>query len=624
MNRSHIRTLICLALLLGVWLTGPMAPKLLAVDETPAPAPAVNPQPVPTPDNPTPEPATPAPQPTPAPTTPKPATPAPTPDKPEPAPAPKPETPAPKPEPSDPEQIIQQQPSFMVRVSVNRANHIYREGDALSVNVICERDAYAYVLYKQADGKVFQIFPNSIQQDNRIKAKKNVSIPALDDQFRWRISAPFGKEMIKVIASTEPVKNLDDPALHAKRFNAISKSLVKDVAAKLEQTKPVEWAEDQVEINTLGRDEKLPANTPRRLGVFFGVSQYKYNDLVKESTEGKWGPNLPTPAQNAAAISQLFKQFGRLDEVQLFVNEQATRAQMQQSITEWLPKVSKPGDTVFIYFSGHGGVIPPYKETDEHVKGSYLLPHDYVSVGAAVMLQKYQKEHRISAEQQALLDTWLDWIGDAKESDQQQEAMIRNSCVTDDMFGHWLQRLAGRQVVVILDACHSAGFADEGKDFGPAGGTNLPGNIAATIPRASGNFGYLSSQLNRLKDIGHNDTALLTACGSKETTLAVKLPKIKLPALYQNKELIEALAPERMSVFSYCVAEQMLASQGPTKIESTYESCRAAMKQYIDQLNEKIINDNNHLPADQKPEELITIYQPRLFNYCSEPVLMKP
>ncbi len=51
-----------------------------------------------------------------------------------------------------------------------------------------------------------------------------------------------------------------------------------------------------------------------------------------------------------------------LDELKLFVNEQATKPQMEQAITEWLPKVSKPGDTVFIYFTGHGGVIPPYKE----------------------------------------------------------------------------------------------------------------------------------------------------------------------------------------------------------------------------------------------------------------------
>ncbi len=228
-----------------------------------------NPQPQPAPDS-----TTPAPEPKPgdakpddAKPTPKPdgtnPTPAPKPDETKPAPkpddpkpAPKPDRPAPKPEPTEPEQIIQEQPSFMVRVSVNRPNHVYREGDALSVNVICERDAYAYVLYKQADGKVFQIFPNSIQSDNRIKAKKNVSIPALDDLFRWRISAPFGKEMIKVIASTEPLKSLDSPALHAKRFNTVSKSLVKDVAAKLEQTKPVEWAEDQVEITSYGRDEK--------------------------------------------------------------------------------------------------------------------------------------------------------------------------------------------------------------------------------------------------------------------------------------------------------------------------------------------------------------------------------
>ncbi len=72
---------------------------------------------------------------------------------------------------------------------------------------------------------------------------------------------------------------------------------------------------------------------------------------------------------------------------------------------------------------------------------------------------------------------------------------MRHSCVTDDQFGHWLQRLAGRQIVVILDACHSAGFADEGKGFGPAVENSFAGQCGFALPRASGNFGYFDSQL---------------------------------------------------------------------------------------------------------------------------------
>ena len=238
---------------------------------------------------------------------------------------------------------------------------------------------------------------------------------------------------------------------------------------------------------------------------------------------------------------------------------------MEQAITQWLPKVSKPGDTVFIYFTGHGGVIPPYKEGDEHVKGSHPLTADFASVGAVVTLLKYRKEHRITAEQEALLDQWLEWIGDDEGADKQAEDMVRHCCVTDDQFGHWLQRLAGRQIVVILDACHSAGFADEGKDLGPVQVGKSAVNSLSTVPRASDNFGYLTTQLTRLKDIGQNETAPLTACGSKESTLAGHMEGIKLPALYQNKELSDGLAPE-MSLFSYCLAEHIRPPRARRKL----------------------------------------------------------
>ena len=48
---------------------------------------------------------------------------------------------------------LQGQPAFLVRAEVNHATRDYREGDALSVGVASEVDAYLYVFYQQADGK---------------------------------------------------------------------------------------------------------------------------------------------------------------------------------------------------------------------------------------------------------------------------------------------------------------------------------------------------------------------------------------------------------------------------------------------------------------------------------------
>ena len=68
-----------------------------------------------------------------------------------------------------PETIRQEDPRFYVRADVDHISRAYREGDSLAITVTSEADGFAYVLYKQADGKVFQVFPNSGQAENRVK-----------------------------------------------------------------------------------------------------------------------------------------------------------------------------------------------------------------------------------------------------------------------------------------------------------------------------------------------------------------------------------------------------------------------------------------------------------------------
>ena len=134
-----------------------------------------------------------------------------------------------------PEMIRQNDPGFLVRADVNRASRSYRDGDTLSITVASEADAYLYVLYKQADGKVFQIFPNSVQSQNRVRARQAVQIPDSDDTFRWVIGPPFGTEYVKVIASKEPLEGMSDPAMRAKFFNPVSGRNIKGIEARIGQ-----------------------------------------------------------------------------------------------------------------------------------------------------------------------------------------------------------------------------------------------------------------------------------------------------------------------------------------------------------------------------------------------------
>ncbi len=90
------------------------------------------------------------------------------------------------------EAIQQQEPSFYVRASCDHASGVYYESETLGLRVQCEIDAYVYVVYRQADGKTYQIFPNSVQSDNCVKAGVETPIPASDDLFRWEVAVRQG------------------------------------------------------------------------------------------------------------------------------------------------------------------------------------------------------------------------------------------------------------------------------------------------------------------------------------------------------------------------------------------------------------------------------------------------
>ena len=120
-----------------------------------------------------------------------------------------------------------------------------------------EQDAYLYVVYQQADGKTFQIFPNSAQTDNHVRARQTVEVPGGDDTFRWIIGPPFGEEIVKVIAAKDPLQSAADPSLIAKRFNAISAKQLKGIELELGDEEPRAWAEDQIEITTYAKDTQV-------------------------------------------------------------------------------------------------------------------------------------------------------------------------------------------------------------------------------------------------------------------------------------------------------------------------------------------------------------------------------
>jgi hypothetical protein len=481
-----------------------------------------------------------------------------------------------------------QQPAFYVHAELDRPTKDFREGDALALRVTCEIDAFLYILYQQADGKVYQIFPNTRQPNNRVPAKQTVQVPAKDDLFRWVVGPPFGKEVVKVIACRRPVDNLSDAQSRSKRFNPITASRLKDAAGQLAQTPASDWAEVDLEILTYSQEQAPLAQGSRRFGVFFGVSNYQFDQQRRAAVHrltGKeqGGLNLSACHRDAQGLGRLLRDIGALNDLRIYTDADATRANLEYAVTRWLPSVSRSGDTVFIHFSGHGGQIADDNgdESNDHLD-EVLIPHDIVDDLILSQLLEDAKQNRLDSRLAPRVEQLLAVA--QRSGDRAREMLMRETGVSDDLFARWLQHLSGRQVVVILDTCHSGGFATQEK--------GLKGGSAV---QAEG-FDFLEGEMARLKDIGERDQAMLAAALSAESAL----------------ELIS----KENGVLTGFLLESLRITPGPVKLEDSYHYCEQQFPKYFEVINQQLANAGR--------EERLTPHRPLLVNYCSRPVFLKP
>ena len=471
----------------------------------------------------------------------------------------------------------QNEPTFLVRVDVNRTTRSYREGDELAINIVSEQDAFAYVFYHQADGKTSLIFPNSVQKNNEVRARQAVAIPAQNDLFRWQIGAPFGNERLTVICSKTPLNSLAAAELTQRRFNPIGKDIWKGVELEIGPEAPAAWGIHQVELTTYARDREPATPSGKRVGLFIGVAQYQFN--LEAELAYRRPLNLATCHRDSRILAELLSAGGGLAQQRILNNEQATRKNIEESITTWLPQITRPGDTVFIYFSGHGSQLPDQtgegKDEADRTDES-IIPYDFIDYG---ILEQAKKRQQAGTLEPANLVRALEAKAIADRAGSPAKAALaleRETSITDDVFGHWLQRLDGRQVVVILDSCFAGGLATEEKDLFAKG--------------AAAKFDFLDQELVRLKDIGQRESVLLAASSTRDTAAVRK--------------------EEDLSVLTYYLAESIKRAPGRLTLEDSFQHCRTGMEQYFAEARRR--------------GEKVSPHQPYLFNYSSRPVLLKP
>jgi uncharacterized caspase-like protein len=443
---------------------------------------------------------------------------------------------------------VNETPSWVVRVSVDRDDRTYREGSEVNVTVRSEKEGYLYLFDVDVDGEIICLFPNNYQSNNKIPAGKDIVVPdPKDKNFRIAVAAPPGdkfkpgKELVKAIVTLKPLKTLSLEELKQKQVSKgnmkrlVVEAMTGEVAAgsdpSLEQARQdaqqgkatQQWAEHNVEITTVAAEQPDPAQQvnngkPQRVGLFIGISQYQDKENIRQ---------LSCCHLDAQQMADALQKFGGLTRSPtMLLNEQATLENIHKAIAEDLPNSTRPGDTVILYWSGHGGRCANTDGTEPDGYDEFLVPSDG------------------------------------------RLADPRKTMLLDKTFGRWMQALDGRKVMVVLDTCHSGGQIQ--------GATKraLNKNASDAIAKCSKAVSkdppqgwtkpfFLDLELRRTKDLGQRDCVVLASSTAKQVS-------------FERQE-------QDMSVMTYFLVDAIQKSPGPATLEQLFDRIKGKVSAYVEE-----------------------------------------
>lgn len=372
--------------------------------------------------------------------------------------------------------------SFNVRVSIDHEDHVYKEDDLLKITVKSGIDGYLYLVYQDVNKNISLLYPNNYHKDNKIRRNETLQIPKEGGNFQIRVVAPFGKETLLAVVSKEPLKRAipKDLGDDYTRMNeeqtlnfikaVITEEKEEDQTEEQKQRSKTKWAEHRIDITTVSKDgQSRTAKKSDRFMVCIGIGKYK-DDRI-------W--NLKVCAKDARDMQKFFTDHCGVPQnnTLLLTDEKATYENIQSIFCKALPKNTEPGDTVFIYWSGHGGRCADEDGDEISGKDTYLVPHDGVKANPKTML-------------------------------------------IDDTFGRWIQDLDGRKIFFILDACHIGGMItgksiDGSKSLSDFFDTKNDNNT----DKDDEPFDFGMNEFSRVKDLGQKNVAIIASSAPDEVSL---------------------------------------------------------------------------------------------------------
>lgn len=149
----------------------------------------------------------------------------------------------------------------------------------------------------------------------------------------------------------------------------------------------------------------VPSAAPRARALVVGVGQYRSSTIT----------SLPGIDVDVATMRTMLDGMGIAErDILVLEDSAATKAKVVDAFRSHLIDGTKPGDKVVFYFSGHGSSMPDESGDEDDNADEFLVMHDTALSGSSV-----------------------------------------SNALVDDEISELLSELSGREVLVLVDACHS-------------------------------------------------------------------------------------------------------------------------------------------------------------------------
>jgi hypothetical protein len=149
-------------------------------------------------------------------------------------------------------EIQNQSQDFKIDLRIEVGKDNYKIGDDIRFVFKTNKDCYLTLMSISAQGKPVIIFPNKWTESAWVTAGKEYKLPPEGSSFNFKAQEPLGVEVVKAIASTEPVKILGSADVEvAGAFKQIKNPefVMKGIGVEMAQRDKKEWSTSDVTFN---------------------------------------------------------------------------------------------------------------------------------------------------------------------------------------------------------------------------------------------------------------------------------------------------------------------------------------------------------------------------------------